>query len=388
MAPKRPEVALMRPEFPVFVGNFDISPPDRFANKPAPPYQQPTEVSCFSFDGFRNLFLDDRTLRFFAMPNQSVPLSRGFESYITRDLAAPEHLDSLLLALHTEKLLSRAAPTPANRRRMPNFVTWRGVLTKLFSVVYDRREPFELWATLFNGTIYLVENELESKRERERNMSGQDALWAYGGYKFEALCNLPVPEAQATGEMLDEREKAVVNNNEQYCAVLKTRFGEDLIYMGAEVDCATTIPKAGSTDAYLELKTNRIISNERQQKAFGTKLMKIYLQSFLAGIPKVIVGFRDDDHLVQEIREFETLDIPVMTRGQVEWDPNVIMSFGAAVLEFLKRNIRQDHPSVVYSVKADRDGKKLVINELPENMAKPFLPEWLRKGEDPPIPGS
>lgn len=360
-------------------------PVERFSKRTVPKFSRPQEVACFSYDEKRRLFLDARGLKYYVPPNQAIPLSHGFESYVTRDLAKPEHLDALLASLHAEGLASREAPTPATRRTTASFVTWRGILTKLFSACFDRREQLVLRAVLFNGTIYLVEHELEARQERERNLAGKEAIWAYGGYKFEALSTVAVPPDQATPEMLAERETAIVNNNEQFCSVLKTRFGDHLIYIGAEVDCALDPPaEPGSTDTYVELKTNRVIGNERQHRAFGSKLMKIYLQSFLAGIPRVFVGFRDDDNIVREIREFDTMEIPEMTHGTVDWDANVCMAFGAAVLEFLKRTIKIDDPYVVHTVRLEADGARMtVVKEEPGPNAQTFLPEWFINAANP-----
>jgi len=40
------------------------------------------------------------------------------------------------------------------------------------------------------------------------------------------------------------------------------------------------------------------------------KLLKWWAQSFLIGISKIVCGFRDDDGIVREIREFQTSEIP------------------------------------------------------------------------------
>ncbi|KAI9028625.1 RAI1 like PD-XK nuclease-domain-containing protein [Hyaloraphidium curvatum] len=370
---------------PKTAGAFEIPPADRL-DREGVPFQRPLQVACFSWDANRRLALDDRGLRFYAPPNIAVPLSAGFESYVTRALAVPEHLDALLAALLAGSLVTPHPPaTPEARRHLPAFVTWRGILTKLFSAAHDRREPFELRATRFNGTIYLVENELPEKAERERNMSAREALFAYGGYKFEALCTLPVPFPKATEQMLQARDTAPVNNNEQFCSVLKTRIGEDLVFIGAEVDCAAAPPDhPTSTANYIELKTNRVIANDRQRRTFENKLLKIYLQSYLAGIPKVIVGFRNDDHVVEDLREFATLDIPAMLLGRVDWDANACLSFGASLLGFLKRTVVVDDPDVVYAVRMEEDALQIVVYEGRRDPALRFLPTWYTTGEGRP----
>jgi RAT1-interacting protein len=45
----------------------------------------------------------------------------------------------------------------------------------------------------------------------------------------------------------------------------------------------------------VELKTNRLTEHPRQQANFERhKLLKFWIQSFLAGVPHICCGFRDD----------------------------------------------------------------------------------------------
>jgi hypothetical protein len=132
------------------------------------------------------------------------------------------------------------------------------------------------------------------------------------------------------------------------------------LLMSAEIDCAD------ERGAYIELKTSRQMDNERQHANFEKhKLLKFWLQvpppyhrplttapllpppyyrplttalfyrpslspcltapttaplfwlqSFLAGVPRIIVGFRDDAGVVKELRPLETMKIPRMVRGK------------------------------------------------------------------------
>ena len=44
------------------------------------------------------------------------------------------------------------------------------------------------------------------------------------------------------------------------------------------------------------------------------KLLKWWAQSFLIGISKIVCGFRDDDGIVRQIREFHTSELPKQCR--------------------------------------------------------------------------
>lgn len=68
---------------------------------------------------------------------------------------------------------------------------------------------------------------------------------------------------------------------------------------------------------------------------FDRKLMKFWIQSFLLGVPKIIVGFRSPDGILVRIQEFKTEEMPTMVkrRGRADWDGNVCINFASAFLE-------------------------------------------------------
>jgi len=78
--------------------------------------------------------------------------------------------------------------------------------------------------------------------------------------------------------------------------------------------------------------------------AFERKLMKFWIQSFLLGVPKIIVGFRDQNGILVRIEEMETAAIPgtVKRRNNGTWDGNMCINFTAAFLEHLKATITSD----------------------------------------------
>lgn len=73
--------------------------------------------------------------------------------------------------------------------------------------------------------------------------------------------------------------------------------------------------------------------------AFERKLLKFWLQSFLLGVPKIIVGFRDHQGILKRIEELETSKIPGIVKQRGGWDGNVAVNFGAGLLEYLKKTI-------------------------------------------------
>ena len=68
---------------------------------------------------------------------------------------------------------------------------------------------------------------------------------------------------------------------------------------------------------------------------YERKLLKFWIQSFLLGVPKIIVGFRNQQGILQRLEELETKNIPgiVKRQGKGTWDGNLCINFTAAFLD-------------------------------------------------------
>ena len=86
---------------------------------------------------------------------------------------------------------------------------------------------------------------------------------------------------------------------------------------------------------WVELKTSAEIRNDRDMLKYERKLLKFWAQSFLLGVPTIIVGFRDRNGIVHHLEELDTASIPgkVKNIGMGTWDGNVCINFAAAFLE-------------------------------------------------------
>ena len=86
---------------------------------------------------------------------------------------------------------------------------------------------------------------------------------------------------------------------------------------------------------WVELKTSAEISNDKDMLKYERKLLKFWVQSFLLGVPKIIVGFRSQHGVLQRLEELETKNIPGMVKrqGKGTWDGNLCIKFTAAFLE-------------------------------------------------------
>ncbi|KAL0146172.1 RAI1 like PD-XK nuclease-domain-containing protein [Mucor lusitanicus] len=329
-----------------------------------PVYKQPQEITSYSIDHERRVWFDNREMKYYYPPTlDKKDLNVGYDKMIQRDESIPEHIDTLL-----DALTNANAKQPDDNQTTADIVTWRGIMTKLLCTPYSRKEPWELRATKYNGTIYMEEQVTEKKKNSENQASDRQKLMSYWGYRFETLCTVTKPPHEMTKQdaELQERLTASANTNIQYCILVKTKLGNNSIIMGAEVDCCRDVkPKdpLQQPSNYIELKTSRVIESERNQYSFDRyKLLKFWAQSFLVGVPRVICGFRDDQGIVLDVVQFKTLEIPRQVREkQNTWNPSVCLNFANQVLDWIRSVITQDDPTVTYAIRFDYPFQEITV---------------------------
>jgi RAT1-interacting protein len=112
-----------------------------------------------------------------------------------------------------------------------------------------------------------------------------------------------------------------------------------LAYSGLPTDWIPIVwdfkPTDNSPINWVELKTTAEIRNDRDLVTLERKLMKFWIQSFLLGVPKIIVGFRTPDGFLKRVEEMDTASIPgiVKRRGKGTWDGNMCINFASALLD-------------------------------------------------------
>ncbi|KAF9572217.1 hypothetical protein EC968_010155 [Mortierella alpina] len=90
---------------------------------------------------------------------------------------------------------------------------------------------------------------------------------------------------------------------------------------------------------------------KEKRRISAHKLLKFWAQSFLPGIPTLIVGFRDDDGNVVTVETFKTIEIPRLVRGKDgAWDTTICTNFLDGAFNFLRKIIVVDNPEVTYTV--------------------------------------
>ncbi|KAI1328814.1 RAI1 like PD-XK nuclease-domain-containing protein [Xylariaceae sp. FL0255] len=347
---------------------FNIQPIGRFTGE-SEPVKRPKEITCFSYDDKHEFHHDDSSIHWYYPPKLGADLSQGFDTFDKHDDSVDEHLDSLLksIAAHEKE---------EGKKIDAHLVTWRGMMTKIMAAPFEDRDGFEMNATLYQDCIFIEENHAYKQASNEKQKREQQSrrpqpgrpspevmqFWGKkkqntlvmeltrlkisAGYKFEALSCLPRPWGEVDREFIETRDQHIVSNKAQYCSVVRTGLGQTVLCLGGEVDAIWDSKPAqkGAPINWVELKTSAEIRDERGMQNFERKLMKFWIQSFLLGVPKIIVGFRSQMGILTKLEEIRTTSIPetAKQRGVMSWNANMCINFASAFLSWLREAINDE----------------------------------------------
>nr|CAB3465349.1 unnamed protein product [Digitaria exilis] len=180
-------------------------------------------------------------------------------------------------------------------------LTYRNNLNKILATAY-LREPWKMGVHKRMGVVYLDVHKLP-----ERPKSEAERKRCYWGYSFENL---------ATENSFNE-DGGGIDANVEFCSVIKTKLGAHRIIMGAEMDCCDATDDGRRF--YVELKTSRELEYHTVEKYEKEKLLRFWIQSFLAGVPYVVVGFRNDAGTLVRTERLRTKDITQKVKAKNYW---------------------------------------------------------------------
>ena len=163
-------------------------------------------------------------------------------------------------------------------------ITWRGMLTKIMTCIYEETEGWEMNAMMLDGCLYLEEN--KSPLKKKARQEGQQLVQTYFGYEifsyksescnktcmirysFESYCASDNPASSAAPH---DSWGGDVNTNVQWASVIRTSVEDVSIILGGEVDCVKEgagLNSGLTTSDFVELKTNLVIENPRDEVRF------------------------------------------------------------------------------------------------------------------------
>ncbi|XP_063993581.1 decapping and exoribonuclease protein-like isoform X2 [Diachasmimorpha longicaudata] len=254
----------------------------------------------------------------------------------------------------------------------PNFICYRGLLTKIMKTIYENREGWIICASKWRGNIYLCAFDTEEDKVAKANETPKQKQMSSWGFKFEhyILADTPGGSPDASRP---------VNECEEFCCVFQTKLRQHTLLYGAEMDgvCSNEkleepLPLEGLK--FIELKTSRIIENDRQLMSWKKyKLLRWWCQSFLVGIQNIMCGFRDDAGVVRELQNYNISDFARDCKRY--WKASSAMNFCEQFLRYVASTVMNDCDRTIY--KFERvPGGDIVMTELPPTSDYAFLPPW------------
>ncbi|KAK3877006.1 hypothetical protein Pcinc_018259 [Petrolisthes cinctipes] len=353
---------------------FQVHPRWKYES-PSSTLRKPMVIGDFSLDETRQICHDRRNLHYITVDwkhskKVKYDLNVSYDKTIKKNIqeTKQEKLDRLLdwILNNTSKFHTEQSTGQPLQCLSTDFVCFRGLLTELLCTPYETRDGWIICATRFRDTVYLCAYETPEKqahRETETDMQKKMCSW---GYKFEQY-------------MIDGSDVTEgVNENEEYCCVVRSRLESHSLVYGAEVDGADpSLYKTPHRDlsAFIELKTSKEVTSERDQNNMNRyKLKKWWSQSYLVGIPNVVCGLRDMEGIVHTLKMFKVDDMPQLAKNH--WRPHVMMNFMNKFLEFVKKNVQVDDPETVYKFEKEPNGGNITCTYLGKDSEWAFLPKW------------
>lgn len=353
---------------------FEVHPRRKYDTSPAT-LRRPMFIGDFSLDGKRQFCHDKRNLHFISLDwhtskKVEYDLNMALDKMTRKDFeeTSTEKLDRLLewILQNTYKFHTKDSAEKPLHCLSTDFVCFRGLLTELLCTPYENREGWIVCATKFCSTIYLCAYdtpEKQSRRENETDLQRKMSAW---GYKFEHY--------MTDGSNTEEG----VNENEEYCCVVRSRLESHSLVYGAEVDGADPSKyKTPHSDlkAFVELKTSKeLITDNDYRSLYRFKLKKWWSQSYLVGIPRVVCGFRDAEGIVHTLNTYEVEEMPFISKDY--WKPAVMLNFLNKFLDFVKIHVQVDDPEAVYKFERQPNGGDIFCTYLGHDPKWAFLPKW------------
>ena len=244
-------------------------------------------------------------------PPSKMPLDLAKHAYDDRDEEDGQ-------ASPVQWVVNCALASDAYKHHPGQIFTFRNNLNKLLGTILNPRSEWAIDGTLIaghtDGSLHL---EIVKLPQKPFPGSG---LFNYLGRKFEQVVTVPLSESQ-------------IGPGSECCLVVSLGLGCHRIVMGAEVDCLASSQALIESESFLELKTVKHNAANLARNQYP----KWWVQSFLVGISKIVVGSRDDDKgEIVQVHELKVQELPSLAQAAgFPFDAAQSLRFGEAALSWM-----------------------------------------------------
>jgi RAT1-interacting protein len=256
---------------------------DKFGKAGCPMFAKPVEVAYFS-RSYGDVMFDRSNLRDFTPTGsalEGMDLSENMENWVEEEDNGRDgmSISPIIMALNRRKIRTDAGA----------IITYRNNLNKIMNTPYNTNEPWKIKVERKNGLYFLgIEKYQDPRVDPAEENSPTRKKMCFGGYHFEHL-STSAPAGAAVSDKID--------NNSQFCSIIKLKIAtKHRVFVGAEIDCRDINAREKTSPGnYVEVKTTKPIDTPRDQDSFERhKLRKWWCQSYLAGVPRIYVGYRGE----------------------------------------------------------------------------------------------
>ena len=266
------------------------------------------------------------------LPPCPIDLNRGIENFVPNSPDSPIGVEIVI-----EAILKSGTEVHDG-----GVITFRNNLNKIFGTVFQMNSGWTVdGIRLSTQQKEIILLDIVNKPSTETKF---DINTIYG-YQFEANC-CGQGIADAT------KEYGMLSSTKIFRRSAKASGLH--LYIGAEIDAYEDAGPISQTcdeqsepppvECLRELKTFRKPAHPGQKRTlYGLKYPKWWLQSYLVGVPSLILGARNEDGIVEEILSIKTLELPRTSWNHgMLWSPTQALAFGLDVLTWMK-GIVTDH---------------------------------------------
>ncbi|RPD62132.1 RAI1-domain-containing protein [Lentinus tigrinus ALCF2SS1-7] len=295
-------------------------------------------MQTFSYTATRVPEFTNSALRYYVGAPSGVDLRYGYERWIERP-AGTTRLDPILRSIQRVVQEKETTSGRESWATLPNriaVVTWRRIMTKILIAPYQELDTVELNAMFVGGILYLEEHVPDSQLGKPEYVRTVQCKLMYYGLSFGAWSTSSRPGLCERLEGHPAGWGGDVNTNVQWTVVAQTRLGNHQLVIGGEIDCVRD-RFDGRPDTSVELKATVFMKRKYDEVRFNKKLLKFYIQSFLMGVPEIIVGFRTPAGQLVSTRSYKTVEIPQLVRNKPgSWNRDVCLQWGQQFFSTLR----------------------------------------------------